>query len=89
MPWQEKFGVLVFVKAGINHIIPKGLDHIHFVLGLFFSSLIFKSLLWQVIAYTLAHTITLALAALGIVQIPTEIVEPIIALSIVWISIGY
>ena len=85
MPWQEKF--LLFVGAGIEHIIPKGLDHILFVLGLFFSSLILGSLLWQVTAFTLAHTITLALAALGFVQAPVAIVEPLIALSIVWIAV--
>ncbi len=85
MTWQEKF--LLFIQAGIEHIIPKGLDHILFVLGLFFSSLILVSLLWQVTAFTLAHTITLALAALGIVQIPADIVEPLIALSIVWVAV--
>jgi len=85
MPWQEKF--LLFIKAGIEHIVPKGLDHILFVLGLFFSSLLLVSLLWQVSAFTLAHTITLALAALSIVQVPGDIVEPLIALSIVWIAV--
>ncbi len=85
MNWQEKF--VLFTKAGVEHIVPKGLDHILFVLGLFFSSLILGSLLWQVTAFTLAHTITLALAALGIVQIPGAIVEPVIALSIVWIAV--
>jgi len=85
MPWQEKF--FIFIKAGIQHIIPKGLDHILFVLGLFFSSLIFMSLLKQVTAFTLAHTITLALAALGFVEMPSSIVEPLIALSIVWIAV--
>jgi len=84
-PWGERF--LIFIKAGIQHIIPKGLDHILFVLGLFFSSLIFRSLLWQVTAFTLAHTITLALAALDIVQISSSIIEPLIALSIVWIAV--
>lgn len=85
LPWQEKF--LLFTKAGVEHIIPKGLDHILFVLGLFFSSLILRSLLWQVTAFTLAHTITLALAATEFVQIPGNIVEPVIALSIVWIAV--
>lgn len=85
MPWQEKF--MLFVKAGIEHIIPKGLDHILFVLGLFFSSLVLRSLFWQVTAFTLAHTLTLALASLDIVQIPGDIVEPLIALSIVWIAV--
>ncbi|PKV48041.1 HupE/UreJ protein [Aquimarina sp. MAR_2010_214] len=85
MPWQEKF--LLFIKAGVEHIIPKGLDHILFVLGLFFSSLILGRLLWQVTAFTLAHTITLALAAFGFVQAPIDIVEPLIALSIVWVAV--
>ena len=85
MPSQEKFRL--FLNAGIKHIIPKGLDHILFVLGLFFSSLVLGSLLWQVTAFTFAHTITLALAALGIVTAPGAIVEPLIALSIVWIAI--
>ncbi|NQZ77006.1 MAG: HupE/UreJ family protein [Ekhidna sp.] len=84
MPATEKF--FLFIRAGIEHIIPKGLDHILFVLGLFFSSLLFKSLLWQVTAFTLAHTITLALAALNVIQIPSNIVEPVIALSIVWVA---
>ena len=85
MPAQEKF--FLFIRAGIDHIIPKGLDHILFVLGLFFSSLVFRSLLLQVTAFTLAHTITLALAALNFVQAPGDIVEPLIALSIVWIAV--
>lgn len=85
MSWDEKFWL--FTKAGVEHIVPKGLDHILFVLGLFFSSLVLGSLLWQVTAFTLAHTITLALAALGYVQAPGTIVEPLIALSIVWVAV--
>ncbi|WP_462252665.1 HupE/UreJ family protein [Ekhidna sp.] len=85
MPWLEKSSL--FIKAGIEHIVPKGMDHILFVLGLFFSSLILGSLLWQISAFTLAHTITLALAALGFIHVPASIVEPLIALSIVWIAI--
>ena len=41
MDWGKKFSI--FIKAGFEHIIPKGLDHILFVLGLFFSSIYFKS----------------------------------------------
>ena len=85
MKWQEKLQFYLF--AGFEHIIPKGLDHILFVLGLFFSSLVLTSLLWQVTAFTLAHSITLGAAALGLVAIPSSIVEPLIALSIVWIAI--
>ncbi len=85
MSGRERFSL--FIKAGVEHIIPKGLDHILFVLGLFFYSIMFRPLLWQVTAFTLAHTITLALAALGLVQIPSAIIEPLIALSIVWIAV--
>lgn len=85
MSWSEKFWL--YTKAGFEHILPKGLDHILFVLGLFLSSLLFVSLLWQVTAFTLAHSITLGLAALGFVSAPGSIVEPLIALSIVWIAI--
>ena len=85
MTWQQKFSL--YVKAGFQHIIPKGLDHIVFVLGLFFSSLLLASLLWQVTAFTLAHSITLGVASLGVIAVPGNIVEPLIALSIVWIAL--
>ncbi|MCC2606687.1 HupE/UreJ family protein [Planctobacterium marinum] len=85
MSWSEKFWL--YTKAGFEHIIPKGLDHILFVLGLFFSSLMLGALLWQVTAFTLAHSVTLGLAALGIVLVPGSIVEPLIALSIVWVAV--
>ena len=85
MPWIKK--IYIFIKAGFEHIIPQGLDHILFVLGLFFSSLKFRRLIIQVTAFTLAHSITLALAAAGLVQVQSYIVEPIIALSIVWVAV--
>ena len=85
MPFYKKF--YVFVKAGFQHIIPEGIDHILFVLGLFFSCITFRSLLWQVTAFTVAHSITLVLAAQGLVQLRGDIVEAIIALSIVWVAV--
>ena len=72
---------------GFGHIIPKGLDHIVFVLGLFFFSLHIRPLLMQVTSFTLAHTVTLALAALGYVTISPAIVEPLIAASIVFVAV--
>jgi len=78
---------LRFIVQGFEHIIPKGLDHIVFVLGLFFFSMHLRPLLTQVTAFTVAHTVTLALAALGIVTIPGSIVEPLIAASIVVVAI--
>lgn len=76
-----------YIPVGFDHILPKGLDHILFVLGLFFLSTRMGPLLWQVSAFTLAHTVTLALGALGIVNIPGSIVEPIIAASIVYVAV--
>lgn len=76
-----------YIVIGFEHIIPKGLDHILFVLGLFFFSLAMKPLLIQITAFTLAHTVTLAMASLGIVSIPASIVEPLIAVSIVYVAV--
>ena len=85
MPFYKKF--YIFVKAGFEHIIPQGIDHILFVLGLFYSCITFRALLWQVTAFTVAHSITLILAAQGFVQLRGDIVEAIIALSIVWVAV--
>jgi hypothetical protein len=76
-----------YIPVGFDHIVPKGLDHILFVLGLFFLSAQMRPLLTQVSLFTLAHTITLALAALGYVSIPGSIVEPLIAASITYVAI--
>ncbi len=78
---------LTYIPVGFDHILPKGLDHILFVLGLFFLSTKWAPLLWQVSAFTLAHTVTLALGALGWVTLPGSIVEPLIAASIVYVAV--
>lgn len=78
---------LRFIVQGFEHIIPKGMDHIVFVLGLFFFSIQMRPLLVQVTSFTVAHTVTLALAALGIVTLPPELVEPLIAASIVFVAV--
>ncbi|MDP2081594.1 MAG: HupE/UreJ family protein [Pseudotabrizicola sp.] len=76
-----------YLRLGFIHIIPRGLDHILFVVGLFLLSTRPSVLLWQVSAFTVAHTITLALGSLGIVQLSPAIVEPLIALSIVYVAV--
>jgi len=76
-----------YIQSGIAHIIPKGLDHIIFIMGLFFFSPRWRPLLMQVTVFTLAHSCTLALATLGWVQLSAALVEPLIALSIVWIGV--
>lgn len=72
---------------GFLHILPKGLDHILFVLGLFLLSRKWGALLWQVTAFTLAHSITLALSIFGLIAVSPAIVEPLIALSIVYVGV--
>ena len=76
-----------YIGVGFDHIIPLGLDHILFVLGLFFLALRMGPLLWQITAFTLAHTVTLALGSLGIITISGDIVEPLIAASIVYVGV--
>ncbi|MEM6734376.1 MAG: HupE/UreJ family protein, partial [Myxococcota bacterium] len=79
--------VWLYLVQGVLHIVPKGLDHILFVLGLFLLSTAWKPLLWQVSAFTLAHSVTLGLSMAGVWQMPGHIVEPIIAASIVYVAV--
>lgn len=76
-----------YVALGFTHILPKGLDHILFVLGLFLLSTRATPLLWQVTAFTIAHSITLALSMYGILSLPASVVEPLIAASIVYVAV--
>ena len=78
---------LNYIVIGFEHIIPKGLDHILFVLGLFFFSLKMRPLILQITAFTLAHTVTLAMATMGLVSVPASVVEPLIALSIAFVAL--
>lgn len=83
--WGSVFVDYLFV--GFDHIVPKGLDHILFVVGLFLLSTRLSPLLWQVTMFTLAHSVTLALGLLDIIRLPGEIVEPLIAASILYVAI--
>jgi uncharacterized membrane protein len=67
--------------------MPGGTDHAVFVLGLFLLSPRVKALLWQITAFTIAHSITLTLATLHLVSIRASIVEPTIALTIAFIGV--
>jgi hydrogenase/urease accessory protein HupE len=79
--------VRTYLALGYTHILPKGADHILFVLGIFLLSTRLKPVLLQVTAFTVAHTITLALTIYGVVSVSRSIVEPLIALSIVYVAI--
>lgn len=76
-----------YIPVGFTHILPKGLDHILFVIGMFFLSTKLSSLFWQITFFTLAHSVTLAMASLGVIKISASIVEPLIAASIVYLAI--
>jgi hypothetical protein len=76
-----------YLKLGFFHIIPEGTDHALFVLGLFLLTPRVKPLLWQITAFTIAHSTTLTLATLDLVRIPSGVVEPTIALTIAFIGI--
>ena len=76
-----------YLRKGFVHVVPLGLDHILFVLGLFLLSRKWKPLLLQVTMFTLAHTITLGLATTGVVSANPAVVEPIIAASIAVVAL--
>jgi hypothetical protein len=79
--------VRLYLRLGYTHILPRGLDHVLFVLGIFLLCVDLKPVLWQVSAFTLAHTITLALTVYGVVSLSPKVVEPLIALSIVYVAV--
>jgi hypothetical protein len=76
-----------YLELGYVHILPRGLDHILFVLGLFLLSATFKPVLLQVTAFTIAHSITLGLSMYDVVSLPARIVEPLIAISIAYVAL--
>jgi hydrogenase/urease accessory protein HupE len=74
-----------FVPAGIHHILI-GPDHLLFLVGLLLLGGTIRQLALVVTAFTVAHSITLSLAALDIISPPARIIEPAIALSIVYVG---
>ena len=76
-----------FCKQGFAHVVPDGLDHILFVLGLFLLGRTWKPMLYQVSMFTLAHSVTLALSTLGRVNLPAKVVQPLIAATIALVAI--
>ena len=77
---------LLYVELGYKHILPLGLDHILFVLSLFLLNPKLKPVLTQATAFTVAHTVTLGLSMYKIINPPVAIVEPLIALSILYVA---
>ncbi len=78
---------VLYLKLGYKHILPLGFDHILFILSLCLLSPRLKPVLWQSLAFTLAHSVTLGLAMYGVITLSPAIVEPLIALSIMYVAL--
>ncbi|TWB82498.1 HupE/UreJ protein [Nitrospirillum amazonense] len=76
-----------YLELGFLHILPEGLDHILFVLGIFLLTTRLRSILVQVTAFTLAHSVTLGLTMYGVISLPSRVVEPLIALSVAYVAV--
>ena len=76
-----------YILLGFTHILPKGVDHVLFVLGLFLLTRRTRPLLAQVSAFTVAHSITLGLSIYHLVRLPPSFVEPLIAVSIAYVAV--
>ncbi|TWB42480.1 HupE/UreJ family protein [Nitrospirillum pindoramense] len=76
-----------YLGLGFLHILPEGLDHILFVLGIFLLTTRLRSILVQVTAFTLAHSVTLGLTLYGVISLPSRVVEPLIALSVAYVAV--
>jgi hydrogenase/urease accessory protein HupE len=76
-----------YLALGFTHIVPHGLDHMLFVIGIFLLSRRLRTVLWQVSAFTVAHSITLGLSIYGLIAVRLVVVEPLIAVSIAYVAI--
>jgi hydrogenase/urease accessory protein HupE len=84
LPWPLQ--ALRFLRLGIEHILS-GFDHIAFVLGLLLLGGSLRGLCWTVTSFTVAHSVTLVSSALRFFSLPSQLVEPLIAASIVWVAV--
>ncbi len=84
---REDEVVSKYLKLGYTHILPYGFDHVLFILCVFFLNTSLKKIIMQATMFTLAHSITLALAVYGIITPPPDIIEPLIAISILLLAL--
>lgn len=76
-----------YLQLGFTHILPYGFDHVLFILCVFFLNTDIKKIILQATMFTLAHSITLAMAVYGLIAPPPDIIEPLIAISIALLAI--
>ncbi|WP_439106206.1 HupE/UreJ family protein [Congregibacter sp.] len=74
--------------TGFRHIFPDGIDHLLFVAALFFGSASIAGLVGIITLFTLAHSLSLGMTALGWFSAPATVVEPLILLSSLWIAVA-
>ncbi|MEM0955145.1 MAG: HupE/UreJ family protein, partial [Pseudomonadota bacterium] len=77
-----------FTLQGALHVVPLGLDHLLFLLCMYLGAKNWRQLVWLVSLFTVAHSITLGIAAYRLVPVPTQWVEVLIVVSILWLAIG-
>jgi hypothetical protein len=82
-----KDAAILYLELGYTHILPLGFDHILFILSLYLLSPKLKPVLYQATAFTVAHSVTLALSMYHVIKPPANIVEPVIALSIMYVAL--
>lgn len=76
-----------FLPLGFTHVIPFGFDHILFILSIYFLNSKVKSVIVQCSFFTIAHSLSLGITAAGYIVPDTRIIEPLIAISILFTSI--
>jgi hypothetical protein len=79
--------ITLYLQLGFEHILPLGFDHILFIVALFIIKPQLKPVLIQATIFTIAHSLTLGLAAASLIYIPSSIIEPLIAVSILYVAI--
>jgi HupE / UreJ protein len=84
---SQSDAAFTYLSLGFQHILPLGFDHILFILSLFLLSPKLKTILWQATAFTFAHSVTLGLAVYGIISPSPAYIEPLIAISIMYVAI--
>ena len=86
IPGESNLYPTNYFWLGLEHLLS-GIDHLIFVLGLIFIVVGFKTLIKTITAFTLAHSITLALSVTNTVQLPQSSAEALIALTLIYLAL--
>lgn len=78
--------VAEFLPIGFTHVLPRGADHVLFMLGLFFFAARLRLLSLQVVTFAFAHLVAVGLAAMGRVGVPRELADVLLALAFMFVG---